>query len=204
MARRAFRRDLPPFIDREFRGHVWRYILQALMATAAIAGILFLFDPGSQMGVVTGLGATAFIAFTMPHTRAAMPRSMIGGYVMCMLIAVLFYELSKSGPVVRLHETTAWGWQLFVACVLGTAIFVMVVTDTEHAPAAGAALGIMLNPWTYVTLASVLFGVGLMALLRALLAPHMLNLCSPHPLDPVAEGASPAPDPVPTSDERNA
>ena len=201
MARRMFPRDLSTFIDREFRANVWRYVLQSLMATAAIAGILFFFDPGSQMGVVTGLGATAFIAFTMPHTRAAMPRSMVGGYVMCMLIAVLFYELSKFEPIVRLHETTAWGWQVFVACGLGTAIFIMVVTDTEHAPAAGAALGIMLNPWTYVTLASVLFGVGLMALLRGLLAPHMLNLCSPHPLGAVSEGMAPAPAPVPPSEE---
>lgn len=63
-----------------------------------------------------------------------------------------------------------------VGMAVGSAIFLMVVTDTEHPPAAGMSLGLVLNQWDHKTLLFIIIAVMVMAVLRKLLQPYMVDL----------------------------
>jgi len=62
------------------------------------------------------------------------------------------------------------------AVAVGMAIFIMVATDTEHAPAAGIALGLVLNDWDYKTIIFILVAVVLFSVMRKILKPKLFNL----------------------------
>jgi CBS-domain-containing membrane protein len=55
-------------------------------------------------------------------------------------------------------------------------MFLMVVTKTEHPPAAALALGLVLNEWTALTLAVVVFGVVALCICKRLILPHLMDL----------------------------
>jgi len=52
----------------------------------------------------------------------------------------------------------------------------MVVTRTEHPPAAALALGLVLNEWSLVTLAVVLTGVVVLSVVKRLVLPILMDL----------------------------
>lgn len=54
--------------------------------------------------------------------------------------------------------------------------FKMVITDTEHAPAAGTALGLIAHGWEYKVVVLVLASVVALALARQLLKPWLRDL----------------------------
>ncbi len=65
---------------------------------------------------------------------------------------------------------------VFGALAVGLAIFVMVVTNTEHPPAASLALGLVLGKWTPVAIVVILVGIVALTLLKYLIKPILKNL----------------------------
>jgi CBS-domain-containing membrane protein len=65
---------------------------------------------------------------------------------------------------------------LFGALSVGLAILLMVVTNTEHPPVAGLALGFVLNEWNFRTVVVVFAGIVLLAILKTLLRPMLVDL----------------------------
>ena len=55
-------------------------------------------------------------------------------------------------------------------------MFLMVVTKTEHPPAAALALGLVLNEWTLLTLAVVIVGVIALSICKQLVLPILMDL----------------------------
>jgi len=171
------------FLDRGFVRHVRRYLFQSALATGSVGGILLAFDLASQTALTAALGASAFIAFALPHTRASTPRCMIGGYAVGMTVGIACHW-AAGALMVREAASPPWAFPLVTAAAVGLAMFAMVLTDTEHAPAAGITLGMKLNPWSYLTIGSVLFGVCCLALIKGLLGRFLINLCTSAPLRP--------------------
>jgi hypothetical protein len=46
----------------------------------------------------------------------------------------------------------------------------------EHPPAAGLALGFVLNEWNYWTVIVVVFGIALLSILKTILKPVLVDL----------------------------
>jgi CBS-domain-containing membrane protein len=65
---------------------------------------------------------------------------------------------------------------IFGALAISLAMFMMVVTRTEHPPAAALALGLVLNEWNLVTLAVVLTGVVVLSVVKRLVLPVLMDL----------------------------
>jgi CBS-domain-containing membrane protein len=59
---------------------------------------------------------------------------------------------------------------------VGLAIFTMAVTHTEHAPAAGIALGLVINTWSITTIAFIITAMLWMVAVRYLLHRRLMNL----------------------------
>jgi CBS-domain-containing membrane protein len=68
---------------------------------------------------------------------------------------------------------------IFGALAVGIAIFLMTITNTEHAPAAGIALGLVINQWSIKTIIFIIVAILWMSMVRKLLKPHLINLISP-------------------------
>jgi CBS-domain-containing membrane protein len=59
---------------------------------------------------------------------------------------------------------------------VGLAIFVMVITDTAHPPAAGLALGLILNEWSPLMIVVVFAGIISLSVIKTVLKPVLKNL----------------------------
>ena len=157
------------YIDSNFLKDKKSYIVQTLLATAVVFIVLLLLDTMSDSTVIASIGASSFIAFTMPHYRVSRPRYMIGGYVVAVIVGFAVYLLQGIPSFSVPHA-------LLGALAVGLSIFIMVVTNTEHPPAAGLALGFVLNQFTPWVVFVVMTGIIAISALKTLLKPYMKDL----------------------------
>ena len=167
-------------LDRKFHKNVLRYLAQCALATLAVAVILLILSEIQQAVIAASLGASSFIAFTMPHTNASRPRYLVGGYVCGMASGVAMQALGDFlGRTVAAPAWEQWpihGAVLFGAAAVGLAIFLMVITNTEHPPAGGLALGVVLAEWDPIALVVPIVGIVALSLARLALKPILINL----------------------------
>lgn len=167
-------------LDPKFHKHVGRYLAQCALATLAVAVILLILSEIQQAVIAASLGASSFIAFTMPHTNASRPRFLVGGYVCGMASGVAMRFLGDFlGHALAAPTWEQWpihGAVLFGAAAVGLAIFLMVITDTEHPPAGGLALGVVLAEWDALALVVPIVGIVALSLARLALKPVLINL----------------------------
>ena len=161
-------------LDEKFRVNKLRYVFQCLLATLSVFFILLVLDAQTHSAIVAALGASSFIVFTMPDTQSSRPRFLIGGYLMGMVAGVLCHTFFSLIPLQASGQLYLYA--LFGALSVGSSIFLMVITNTEHPPAAGLALALILNEWTAMTLLIVITGIILLSVLRQALKPIVMNL----------------------------
>ena len=162
-------------VDRHFRrNNIRRYALQCGLAGLVVLALLLVLDAVTQTVLIAALGASTFIAFAVPRSPHSGPRSMIGGYVVGIFVGALMATLKTmiDVPAGADHATMV----VFGAIAISLAMFIMVVTRTEHPPAAALALGLVLNEWGLLTLAVVLAGVIGLSIIKQLVLPALLDL----------------------------
>jgi CBS-domain-containing membrane protein len=166
-------------LDEEFRAHRTRYILQCGPAACVVFIVLFVLDAVSQTTIIASLGASSFIAFAMPRSRISQPRFLIGGYLVGTVVGCVCSYLPSLPLLMQLPLVSAWLNEVSGAAAVGLAILLMVVTNTEHPPAAGLALGFVLNAWDYgtvVVVVVVVVGIVLLSILKKLLEQVLVDL----------------------------
>jgi CBS-domain-containing membrane protein len=159
--------------DENFRSNKVRYIFQCLFATSSVFIILLFLDAITNVAVIAALGASSFIAFTMPEKQVSKPRFLIGGYLVGIAAGCLCHYLAL--VLMHLPVIQEFSYVVFYAISVGLAIFVMVITNTEHPPAASLALGLVLN-FNYLTVVVVLVGIISLSIIKAALRPVLINL----------------------------
>ena len=153
--------------DRLRRDNFNRYLLQCTLASVVVLILLLILDTVTQTVLIAALGASTFIAFAVPRSLQSDPRYMIGGYLVGILVGSSIGTLNASitySDIVTAHVAMI----VFGALATGLAIFVMVITKTEHPPAAALALGLVLNEWDFLTLVVVIAGVIVLSILSGL------------------------------------
>jgi CBS-domain-containing membrane protein len=163
--------------DEKFRNDKGHYVLQCVLATVSVLAVLAVLDRLTNAAVIAALGASCFIAFTMPESDTSGPRYMVGGYVVGIAAGTLGHWLAALPLLNQLTVVQRAPHVVFGSISVGLAIFVMVITDTEHPPAASLALGIVLNEdhqWTVIGV--VLLGIVALSAIKALMKPVLRNL----------------------------
>lgn len=163
-------------LDRKFRKNFGKYLWQCTLATFTIFVILVFLDILRHTAIIAALGATAFIVFTMPRAYASGPRPLIGGYVIGLCAGILCFWLSTMEFRIAITPLHINARVIFGAVAVGLAIFLMVITNTEHAPAAGIALGLVLNQWDVLTIIFILVAVLAMSAVRRIFKSFMIDL----------------------------
>jgi CBS-domain-containing membrane protein len=150
----------------EFRLYWKHYVLQSLFATLAVFIVLYFLSLQDAV-IIASLGATAFIVFAMPDSLMAQPRNVIGGHLVGLFWGALFSLVPHA---------TMLGSLVCYSAAVGLSIFTMVVTDTEHPPASGTALGVAITGMSPSVLLAVVLSIVLLSLIHHFFKPYLRDL----------------------------
>ena len=163
--------------DRKLKKYFPNYILQSLLATIALTIILYFENIFTNTAVVASLGATTFVIFAMPKYATAQPRRVMGGHIFGIIVGIfcsyLYSHIQNENNFFLSQEMLKI---LIPSLSVGLSIFFMVITNTEHPPAAGTALGIVVQGWSYSTILVILITISLLSLTKYLLKPWLKDL----------------------------
>jgi len=163
-------------LDEKLKHNMWRYIFQCCLSGVAILLVLLFLDIFCHAAIIATLGATTFIVFTMPRSYPSRPRPLIGGYLVGIVMGIIFHYISNSSMMLGLLGSLKISYIVFSALGVGTAIFLMTITDTEHPPAAGIPMGLIFNNWDYTTILFIFSAVILLFIAKSLLNPILVDL----------------------------
>ncbi len=150
----------------EFRLFWKHYVFQSLLATLAMS-IVLLFLTLEHAVVVASIGATSFIVFTMPKRITAQPRNLIGGYLVGLIV----------GSLCALIPQPLFLYSVLVSSLaVGISIFIMVVTDTEHAPASGIALSVAITGFSWNVAIAVVTAAVVLSLIHHFCKAYIRDL----------------------------
>jgi len=156
-------------VDKKFKNNKGHYIFQCTLVSVSLSILFFMLDFVFETALIAALGATTFIIFTGPTKELSRPRYVIGGYCVGTLVGLV---------AVNLFQVTALDsmFPLFAALSVGISMFLMVVFDFEHPPAAGVALGLMTNGGHLHSVAIAFIGIFFLLLMRRLLSKILIDL----------------------------
>ncbi len=166
----------PNWLDPKFAAHPGRYLFQAALATVAMLAALLLVDSLSNAAVAAGLAASVVIIFINPYGRPAKLRAVVGGHGLALVLGSAFSFLLFAGPVEAFMDDTTTVRVLGFAVVVGLSILVMAITDTEHPPAAGIAIGMASREWEPEIFGGIIGAVLVLAAFKILLRRHLQDL----------------------------
>jgi CBS-domain-containing membrane protein len=151
----------------DFRKHWKNYLYQSFLAWLALFVTLLVLNVKESPILVASIGATVFIVFAIPKSITAKPRNMIGGYIVGILTGLTFSLFDAGSPYVSYIQYSA---------AVALSIFIMVLTDTEHPPASGLALGFAIYGFLPRSIFVVMISVMIMSLAHNILEPHLKDL----------------------------
>ena len=126
--------------DPKIKTHTRWYVLQCMLAAATLAAVLSIVDAVDRAVIVAAIGSTAFVLFVTPHSPMARPRHVIGGHLVALLVGT---------AAALLPIETALHFAIEGSLAVGVALFLMAATDTEHGPAAGTALAVVIGGFSW-------------------------------------------------------
>ena len=163
-------------LDKKFRTRAGKYALQSILATVTLVVIFNFMDLIAEAVIFAAIGATTFIVFAMPNYVTASPRRVIGGHVLGLLsgsICQLVLTQILDHPPIEYHSHIV---AIIGAISVGLAIFFMVITQTEHPPAAGTALGLVIEEWSLSIVLFVMACAIFLSLIKYLLRRWLIDL----------------------------
>ena len=122
------------------------------------------------------VGSTAFTVFVFPESIASVSRRVIGGHVIGVLAVFLMVAALSTIAVVSTDGGVSYIVAIEAALSKGLGTRLMVATNTEHPPAAGTILGLMIHGWSWD---AILFIIGTAVIISAIhiaLRPKLINL----------------------------
>ncbi len=147
-----------------------------MLASLTILAVLLFLNILTETAIITALGASSFIIFAMPHKYTSDNRRLIGGYAVGLIIGYTFFLISKSFFFTNLIQDENTVIILAAALAVGLSIFIMTIINTEHAPAAGIALGLVINEWDYTTIFFIIAAIIWLTTIKYILKKYLIDL----------------------------
>lgn len=161
------------WVDAKFIHRPRTYLVQALLAAAVLIAILVAEDALTNGAIVAAVASSVAVVFFAPHSVASSPFRIVGGH-----LSGVVAGFCTVGAMLLLPDSVAanqWAIHVLQGVSLALVILFMTVTNTEHTPAAGTALGLS----TSIPRDSVIFIISaavIIALVRIVLYKRMHNL----------------------------
>jgi len=162
-------------LDKKFKNNKLKYFFQCMLASLTILAVLYFLNIIEEAAIITALGASSFIVFALPHSYSSDLKRLIGGYTVGLIIGFIFFLISNS----RIFTSFLDSYSVLIisaAFAVGISIFIMTITNTEHAPAAGIALGLVINNWDYSTIFFILLAVLWLITIKTAFKKYLISL----------------------------
>jgi hypothetical protein len=124
--------------------------------------------------IVAAIASSVAIVFFVPHSVASAPSRIVGGHLAAVIAAYIVVAIGLTLPA-SVSDAT-WFVDLSGAFALGLVILLMSITNTEHAPAAGTALGLAVRHTPTDAVLFIITAALIVAAARIVFAPRMRNL----------------------------
>ena len=162
--------------DPGFASAPLRFAIQAVLATAVMLAVLAFVDSLSSAAIAAGLASSVVGIFVGPSNRTARIRSVVGGHGVALILGSMFSVVLFLPHVQAFLSDSAFLMNLPLALAVGSAMLLMAITNTEHPPAAGTALGMASREFDILIFLSIVGAVILLAILKLVLRPHLRDL----------------------------
>jgi CBS-domain-containing membrane protein len=164
------------FLDSKVKRQLPRYLWQCGLATGVLMVVFSIEDMLVHAALFAAIGSTTFVLFVTPSSPTATPRRVIGGHAVGVAVGGALALLLRSAPGLALQSEAPYVLDLAAALSVGLAIFVMAATDTEHAPAAGTSLGLVLAGWHLPIVIFMLSAAAILSAIHHLLGHRLKDL----------------------------
>ena len=153
---------------------------QPMLGLVLMFFILFALGTVAQEKLIGAIGAssmasTVFIVMSAPSSTVAQFRHILGGYIIGIIVGVALYffvyPLSGFTLLTLQHSLETCG-----AIAVGLSILCMVLLNCKHPPAAGMALGLVLEQWDYYTIATIILSIIMLSLIKRILRSKLMDL----------------------------
>lgn len=144
------------------------------MAAILLWIVLLAQDFLSNGAIVAAIASSVAIVFFVPHSVASSPFRIIGGHVSAVIAAYIVVAIALLFPESIAGAT--WFNDLVGAVAVGLVVLLMSISNTEHAPAAGTALGLGFDGAPGEAVLFILSAAVLVAMARIVLGPRLHNL----------------------------
>jgi CBS-domain-containing membrane protein len=152
----------------ELRLYWKNYVLQSIFATLVIFAVLSVLGL-QQAVIIASIGATAFIVFAMPNSAAAKSVNIIGGQLVGFACGYLCAQITTP-------DASLLVLAMVYSLAVGSSMFIMVVTDTEHPPASGTALGVAISGFSPKVLIALIASVIALSLVHHFFKRYLKDL----------------------------
>ncbi len=113
-------------IRRRFRHHWKNYLLQCGLSTLALLMVLLVVDVVLQAAIVVAIASSAFIVFIMPHSKASIPRRVIGGHLVAIIVGTALATVYVLPVLGELASESHLVGDLIAVAAVGLSILLMV------------------------------------------------------------------------------
>ena len=152
------------------------FVFQAILATAVMLAILTFVQSLSSAAIAAGLASSVVGIFIAPSNQTARIRSVVGGHAAALALGSLFSVLFFLGPVETFLLEAELLRNLGYATAVGAAMLLMAITNSEHPPAAGTALGMASREFDILIFLSIIGAVALLAAIKLAIRPYLRDL----------------------------
>lgn len=167
------------FLNKHVKHHPIHYCLQCILII--IFMLFVLFPLGSvEDNVFTAIGASTLASsiltmFAIPNAPMAAIHRVIGGYVIGILIGLLFHLIliTLEKHLITHHIITM---DICGALAVGITMLIMAILNLIHPPPAGFSLAIVIGPWNRWTICVVIIAVPILCLVKYILRNWFIKL----------------------------
>ena len=152
------------------------FVFQTVVATAVMLAILTFVQSLSSAAIAAGLASSVVGVFIAPSNQTARIRSVVGGHAVALGLGSLFSVMLFLGPVETFLADTEVLRNLGYAVAVGLAMLLMAITNSEHPPAAGTALGMASREFDVLIFLSIIGAVTLLAVMKLAVRPYLRDL----------------------------
>lgn len=144
------------------------------MAAILLWVVLLAQDVLTNGAIVAAIASSVAIVFFVPHSVASSPFRIVGGHTAAVVGAYIVLGIALLFP--ESVVDARWFNDLLGALAVGLVVLLMSLTNTEHAPAAGTALGLGVEGAPGQAVLFILTAAVLVAVARIVLGPRLHNL----------------------------
>ena len=153
-----------------------RFVVQAGLATLVMLAILEFVHSLSTAAIAAGLASSVVGIFISPSNRTARIRAVVGGHGVALALGSIFSVILFLGAVESFFINLEHLRNFAYAFAVGLAMLLMAITNTEHPPAAGTALGMASREFDVFVFLSIIGAVAMLGALKLVLRPYMRDL----------------------------